>query len=202
MRLGVYGGTFSPVHLGHLIMAQDAMEQFELDEVLWVPCHIPSHKSTDSLPAVEHRVAMLDLALENDLRMRWSDMEILRGGTSYTIDSIRTLREEQPEDDLFFIIGSDSVFDLHVWKDIEELAKLCTFVTVARPGFDVERITAEETKLSPPVVMNLRAHVTVGHAVDISSSDIRARVAESLSIQYLVPDPVRMYIHEHHLYTS
>jgi nicotinate-nucleotide adenylyltransferase len=199
-RLGVLGGTFNPVHMGHLIMAQDALDFFELSKVLFVPCAHPPHKTGNDLIAAGHRLAMLETATEGDLHFEVSDMEIQRGGTSYTVDTMRTLAERYPGVEICFIIGTDSLLELHLWKDIEILLGLCRIVTITRPGYDMGTLTDADLQLSAPWSERLRADIRVGHLANISSSDIRYRVAEGMSIRYLVPAGVDMYIAEHSLY--
>ncbi|MBU4211114.1 MAG: nicotinate-nucleotide adenylyltransferase [Verrucomicrobia bacterium] len=199
-RIGILGGSFNPVHLGHLILAQDALETFDLAAVLFVPCDHPPHKPAASLVSVEHRMAMLEAALTGSLPFEVCDLEIRRGGT-YSIDTVRALAKHYPKDDLVFIIGSDTLPELHLWKDMRELLRLCRFVTLARPGFDLKAMTEKSLNLEPDLAQALLANVAIGHQVDISASDIRHRVAEGMSIRYLVPDAVDMYIAEHRLYS-
>lgn len=199
-RLGVLGGTFNPVHLGHLIMAQDALEHFELSKVLFIPCAQSPHKSPKELAPACHRLAMLEAALEGDLHFSVSDMEIHRGGVSYTIDSMQALSRDYPNSDLYFIIGADSLVELHLWKDAIRLLNLCRVVTIARPGIALKELNQAGLKLPEPWAERLMADVRVGHQVNISSTDIRYRVAEGLSIRYLVSPTVDMYISEHSLY--
>jgi nicotinate-nucleotide adenylyltransferase len=199
-NIGVFGGTFNPVHTGHLVMAQDALERFELDTVLFVPSRRPPHKDADELAPARHRVAMLDLAVAEDPRFEVSPVEIERDGLSYTVDTVQLLRRQNPGSDLSFIIGSDTLPELHSWKDIRRLLDLCEVVTVARPRFDLESMSHEELRLDPELSARLLTRVAVGHRVDISSSDIRMRIAEGMSIRYLVPPGVEMYITEHKLY--
>ncbi len=188
------------MHLGHLIMAQDAMEAFDLATILFVPCDHPPHKPAASLASVEHRAAMLDAALRGSLTFELCDLEIKRGGTTYSIDTVRALIKRYPDDELDFIIGSDTLPELHLWKDAQELLRLCRFVTIARPGFDIKSMTEKTLQLPPDLAKELLANVAIGHQVDISASDIRYRVAEGMNIRYLVPDAVDMYIAEHGLY--
>ena len=181
-------------------MAQDALEYFELSKVMFVPCANPPHKITNDLAPASHRLAMLEASLEGELRFEASDIEIQRGGTSYTIDTMRTLASAHPGVELCFIIGADSLTELHLWKDIESLLNLCRIVTIARPGIDLATLDKTDLKLPMSWAERLLADVRVGHLINVSSTDIRYRVAEGLSIRYLVPQGVDMYITEHSLY--
>lgn len=183
-----------------MILAQDALETFDLTTVLFVPCDRPPHKPAASLVSVEHRASMLEAALTGSFPFEMCDLEIRRGGTTYSIDTVRTLAKHYPESELVFIIGSDTLPEFHLWKDARELLRLCRFVTLARPGFDLTAMTAKNLNLEPDLAQALLANVAIGHQVDISASDIRYRVAEGMSIRYLVPDAVNMYITEHGLY--
>ncbi len=199
-RIGILGGSFNPIHLGHLIMAQDAREAFDLATVLFTPCDRPPHKPAAPMAAIEHRAAMLEAALAGSLYFQTCDLEIKRGGTTYSIDTVRTLIRKYPDNELIFIIGSDTLPELHLWKDAPELLRLCRFVTMARPGFDLQDMRNKDLQLGPELTQALLANVAIGHQVDISASDIRHRIAEGMSIRYLVPDTVEMYIAEHRLY--
>lgn len=200
MKIGILGGTFNPVHIGHLILAQDAMETFDLDKVLFVVCARPPHKPAALLAADEHRVAMLELALAGNPGFELCDLELRRGGTSYTVDTIRELQKQSPGDEFNFIIGSDSLPELRHWKEADALLGLCCFLVACRPGFDAEKITSETLGLSMLQTESLMANMFGGHQVDVSSSDIRHRAAEGMSLRYLVPAPVDLYIMEHRLY--
>lgn len=199
-RIGILGGTFNPVHMGHLILAQDAMEHFELATVLFVPCASPPHKPARDLLPSEHRLAMLEAALEGEIRFQVSRLETDRGGTSYTIDTARELSRLHPGAEINFILGSDSLLELHLWKEIGELLELCRFVTLTRPGADCDCLLKADLHLPPPWPDRLKQNIRAGHTVGISSTDIRYRVAEGLSIRYLVHPAVEMYIAEHSLY--
>ncbi|MEI8122045.1 MAG: nicotinate-nucleotide adenylyltransferase [bacterium] len=199
-RLGVLGGTFNPVHLGHLIMAQDALEHFELSKVVFVPCALPPHKSVAELAPARHRLAMLETAIEGDLRFEVSDIEIQRGGTSYTVETLRILAAEHPGVELYFIIGADSLPELHLWREVESLLSLCRVVTIARPGVNLDVLQTATMNLKDPWPVRIRSDIRMGHMVNVSSSDVRYRVAEGMGIRYLVPSGVEMYIAEHSLY--
>jgi len=201
-RIGVLGGTFNPVHLGHLILAQDALEIFELDQVIFVPCDKPPHKDASYVIPATHRLAMLQMALTGNPAFDICDLELRRGGTTYTVDTMRALTRRYQNVELVFIIGSDTLAELHLWKEIDALLNLCRFVTLARPGFDLNTFTEEKLKLPSPWPQTLLRQVAQGHVVEISSSDIRHRAAEDMRIRYLVPSPVELYIAEHNLYTG
>ena len=201
-RIGIFGGTFNPVHMGHLILAQDALEAFDLGKVLFVPCDIPPHKNALQLAPAAHRAAMLEKAIEDNPDFEICDIEIRRGGTNYSIDTVRHLQKLYPRHDLFFIIGSDSLMELHQWKDIDELLRLCRFVTFVRPGFDPTKVAGKALKLKTGLSRDLIKNVVAVHQIDISASDIRHRAAEGKNIRYLVPSFVEIYIAEHNLYKT
>ena len=144
---------------------------------------------------------MLEAALADSPVFEVCDLEVSRGGTNYTIDTMRELSTRYPSHELFCIIGADSLLELHTWRSINELLELCSFVTLSRPGCVIDA-HATQIKLPPPWPKRLLERLAVGHQIDISSSDIRYRVAEGLRIAYLVPQSVEMYIAEHNLYNN
>ncbi len=200
-RIGILGGTFNPIHLGHLILAQNALEGFDLERVIFVPCAIPPHKprSTQLADAV-HRLAMAQLAAEEDVALEVCDVEVRRGGISYTIDTLWQLQRMYPGASLTLVIGADALLELHQWKGVEQILRQCTVAAFARPGFDLRTLRPEDLNLPPPWPDRLLQNVSVGRLIDISSSDIRHRVLEGMSIRYLVPREVEIYITEHRLY--
>ncbi len=200
MRIGLFGGSFNPVHTGHLVIAQDAAESFGLDRVLFLPCGQPPHKPADALAPAEHRAAMIEASIEGDPRFALCRCELDRPGTTYTIDTVRALRAERPEDSLHFLIGADTLAELHSWKDIGDLLGLCEFLTLARPGFPLDSLDPDSFGLPPPWPELLLSRVARIHEVGISATDVRMRLAEGLSIRYLVPGCVERYISEYHLY--
>ncbi len=181
-------------------MAQDALELFELSKVVFVPSACPPHKPGGQLVSAEHRLAMVEAALEGDTRFEASDMELRREGPSYSVDTAREFRSLYPDAEIFFIIGSDSLPELHLWKDITVLLGWCRFLTIARPGFSLGPPDARDLGLGEPHSSMLRAHIKEGHLVNISSTDVRYRIAEGMSIRYLVHPAVEMYIAEHSLF--
>jgi len=200
-RIGILGGTFNPVHLGHLVLAQDAFEQCEMDRLLLVPCAQPPHKSERALAETRHRLAMVEAAVEGDPHISASAMEVDRGGTSWTVESLEALSAEHPDAELIFIIGSDTVGELHSWRRIDDILRLCRFAIASRPGA-APPDTAAQAGLSEDQFARLRTCWIDGHDIGIASRDIRMRIAEGLSIRYLVPQAVEMYIAEHGLYAQ
>ncbi|MCX7826997.1 MAG: nicotinate-nucleotide adenylyltransferase [Verrucomicrobiae bacterium] len=192
MKLGVFGGTFNPIHLGHLLLAEAAAEALALDRVLFIPAATPPHKRPRQLANARDRLRMVRLAIRGNDRFRCSDMEIRRDGPSYSVETLRHLRRLMPGARFFFLIGTDSLRELHTWKEASALARLCEFICVLRPG---ER--AGRSRLR-----GLRVHHVHGHPTDISSSDIRARLARGASVRYLMPEPVRRYIQKKRLYRT
>jgi nicotinate-nucleotide adenylyltransferase len=197
-RIGILGGTFNPIHLGHLLIAQDAMEQLGLERVKFIPSATPPHKAVDKLASERDRLRMIALAIRGNHCFEVDDIEVRRGGKSYSVDTLTELRRQEPRADFYFIIGADSLRELHLWREVQLLVTLCTFVTVSRPGFDPKPVV--DSRLDAATRRRLRQHVLRGHACDIASRDIRARVASGRSIRYLVADGVHAYIRRRRLY--
>jgi nicotinate-nucleotide adenylyltransferase len=198
-RIGVFGGSFDPVHMGHLTIAQDAVEQLELDRLIFIPAAVPPHKQGKTLAEGRHRFEMLQLATESNLSFEVSDMELQRGGVSYTFDTMTQVQFEHPGAELFFIVGIDSLTILHAWRNVDKLLEMCTIVPFARGGEDAARV-AEQIQLPESWKARLMERLIRIHEIEISASEIRMRLAEGLSIRYLVPPEVEMYIAEHGLY--
>ena len=198
-RIGVFGGSFDPVHMGHLTIAQDAVEQLELDRLIFVPAAVPPHKQGRTLAEGRHRLAMLELATEANLSFEVSDMELRRGGLSFTVDTMTQVQADHPGAELFFIVGLDSLTILHSWRNVGKLLEMCTVVPFARGGEDAARVAAQ-IQLPGDWETRLLERMIRIHEIEISASEIRMRLAEGLSIRYLVPPEVEMYIAEHGLY--
>ncbi len=198
MRLGVLGGTFDPVHVGHLLVAEQVRECLQLDEVLFVPAGQPWFKMGQRVTCARHRLAMLELAVVGNLRCRVSDMEIRRPGPSYTADTLEELgRERGGEVELYVIVGLDALNQMHRWHEPQRVLDLATVVGIARPGVeDRDRDSLDSIRRGA----SKEVMVLKGLRIDISASDIRQRVSRGLSIRYRVPDEVASYIHEHGLY--
>jgi len=189
-RLGVFGGTFDPPHLGHLIVAADAWESLSLERVLFVPAGHPPHKSGVLATTPVQRVQMTRAAIDGDSRFILDDLEIRRDGPSYTVDTLRELRAREPDAELVFLLGIDQFRSLDTWREPEEVSRLAQLGVLARGG--------ETLDLSGPYV-GIEAKV---RRVDISATEIRARVAAGKSIRHLVPEPVRRIIETEGLYRS
>ena len=189
-RIGVMGGTFDPIHHGHLAAASEVQRGFDLDEVVFVPTGEPYQKS--GVSQAEHRYLMTAIATASNPRFTVSRVDIDRPGPTYTIDTLRDLRKLRPDADLFFISGADAVAQILDWKDQEELWSLAHFVAVSRPGHALSIRGLPEQGVSSLEVP----------ALAISSTDCRARVDRGYPVWYLVPDGVVQYISKHHLYRS
>ena len=193
MKIGFLGGSFDPVHFGHLLAAQDAFEQHRLDRLILVPAAQAPLKPNDAQSTGEQRLEMLRAAVEWDGRFEVSDVEVKRGGVSYTIDSVRHFRALYPNDELFWIIGGDQLPQLHLWKDVAELAQLVQFIFLERPGYPVK---------AQPNVPGLRLHRCDGHLLAISSTELRDRTRKHLALDYFVPHKAIVYIRQHRLYLN
>ncbi len=193
-RLGVMGGTFDPIHHGHLLTAEEAAVQFGLDEVLFVPTGQPWMKEVRDVTAAEHRYLMTVIATASNPRFSVSRTDIDRVGPTYTVDTLRALREADPDAELFFVTGADAMLEIFQWKDPTEVLSLAHFIAATRPGYDLAHFEAEAPTAHPNVsVMNIPA-------LAISSTDIRQRVREGRPIRYLVPEGVKSYVEKAGLY--
>ena len=194
------GGSFDPVHIGHLIIAQDAVEQLNLSTIIFIPAAVPPHKQNLKQVSAEHRLNMLKLAVEADQRFSVSDTEVQRGGISYTVDTLQELRESLQTEKLFLIVGSDTLVDLHTWYKIDRVLEMCEIDAFIRPG--EESIESIEQKIKLPVKqkMQLMQNLMDAHRIEISSTEVRTRLLRGESIRYLVPPAVEAYIETHGLY--
>jgi nicotinate-nucleotide adenylyltransferase len=191
VKIGFLGGSFDPIHFGHLMAAQDAFEQHKLDRLVIVPAAQAPLKMSEAQSTSEDRLAMVRAATEWDTRFEVSDFELRKGGVSYTIDSARHFKSLYPNDQLFWVIGGDQLPQLHLWKDIEELAKIVEFIFLERPGYPVK---------AAPAIPGLRLHRCDGHLLAISSTELRDRTRRSLSLDYFIPHKAIVYIRDKALY--
>lgn len=197
MRIGIMGGTFDPIHHGHLFVAEEARARFSLNKVLFVPNGLPPHKKTYTITAATHRYNMTLIATHPNGAFGCSPIEITRKGLSYTVDTLTELRIQHPEAELFYITGIDAVADILSWKRHEEVVRLATFIAATRPGFDLRSL-----KDRLPGTYLERILLLGSTSIGISSSDIRARLAQGLPARYLTTDTVLEYIRKHNLYTN
>lgn len=224
MRIGVMGGSFNPIHYGHLVAAAEAQEEFYLDKVLFIPAAIPPHKGSEELIEPFHRLAMVILATLSNEKFIPCPIEIERGGKSYSVDTIIQLQQMYgPGAEFFFILGVDSFIDISYWKDAEKLLHLCNFIVTTRPGYDVDLVPeALEYSIKPrhrglnfelfedglpqrhPAIAisgsPFLVYLMKINSFEISSTDIRKRVSRGQSICYLLPDSVENYIRKNKLY--
>jgi nicotinate-nucleotide adenylyltransferase len=196
-RIGVIGGTFDPLHYGHLAAAEEVRVRANLSKVLFVVAGIPPHKLNEEVTAVEHRLAMVKLGIASNPHFQISRVDVDRPGPSYSVDTISILLEQYGEStEIFFIMGLDSLVEVPTWHQPQRLIELCHLVAVTRPGFDVDIRRLEE---SVPGISS-RVEIIDMPALDISSSELQRRVSEGLPIKYQVPEEVERYIEEQHLY--
>jgi nicotinate-nucleotide adenylyltransferase len=212
MRLGILGGTFDPVHLGHLRAAEEAMEFLGLDEICFVPVAVPPHKSEKNILSFESRWRMLQLATAGNPRFRLSDLELRLPGKSYTVNSLKRFHKENPGAELFFLVGCDAFFEMDTWHDYREIFGLAHIVVLCRPECSQEEILEFAAgkvsglyeavpgtgRIAHPELCSI--YNLLNTRMDISSTRIRELVAEGRSVRYLVPDNVWSYIAENALY--
>lgn len=198
-RLGIMGGTFDPIHHGHLVAASEVAHFLSLDEVMFVPTGAPWQKSEREVAPPEDRYLMTVIATAANPEFDVSRVEIDRPGVTYTVDTLVELRETYGADaDLFFITGADALWEMTSWKDIDRVARLATFIGATRPGYDVEAAAAVREVLAA----GFKIELLEVPALAISSTEIRDRVAERRAIRYLTPEPVAVYIRKRGLYRA
>ncbi|HND53027.1 MAG TPA: nicotinate-nucleotide adenylyltransferase [Pirellulaceae bacterium] len=202
MRLGVYGGTFDPVHFGHLLLAECCREQARLDEVWFVPAAIPPHKQSSQVGAAEHRLEMLRLAVSGYSEFVVSDCELRRGGVSYTVDTLEEIRAARPNDELFFLLGADALNDLIGWRAPARIIELATLVAVHRADAAAPNWAALEGLFQSHPLESGRAWQVEMPRIDFSSRELRARVSRGESIRFRTAPSVEDYIQRHGLYRN
>ncbi|GAA4107831.1 nicotinate-nucleotide adenylyltransferase [Knoellia locipacati] len=186
------GGTFDPIHHGHLVAASEVQSLFDLDEVIFVPTGEPWQKADKVVSEAEHRYLMTVVATASNPHFLVSRVDVDREGPTYTIDTLRDLRAQHPDDELFFITGADALAQILSWKDVDELWELAHFIGVTRPGYELSEYGLPEDRVTLQEVP----------AMAISSTDCRDRVSDGEPVWYLVPDGVVQYINKHHLYAG
>ncbi len=202
MRIGIFGGTFDPVHLGHLILAEQCREQGKLDQVWFVPAARPPHKQEQPLTSFDRRAEMLALAVAGQPAFQVHDLERRRAGPSYTVDTLTEIHEQHPKDDLLLLIGSDVLPDLAYWREPQRIVSLARLLVVARLGWPTWSADKLGEALQLPATEILPFQEIHAPLIDISSRDLRSRIARRQSVRYLVPRAIEAYIEAHHLYQA
>ncbi len=210
-RVGLFGGTFNPIHLGHLRGAEEIRESFRLDEVVFIPSANPPHKSKEEIIDARHRVEMVRLAISSNSFFSLSEVELSRQGKSYSIDTLRHFCE-RGQDTFFFILGGDAFVEIETWKDFKNLFDFCHFIVMARPGFEKTPIASRlPSSLTSDFQYDLESKVWVHRSgnhlyfkeisfLDISSTKIREFIERGESVKYLVPPETEVYLHQYGLY--
>jgi nicotinate-nucleotide adenylyltransferase len=200
MRLGIFGGSFDPVHYGHLLLAESCREECRLDQVWFVPAAAAPHKRPGAVASPTQRVEMLRLATGGNEAFLVSTIEIDRGGVSYTVETLEAIRREQPEAEIFFLMGADSLADLPTWRDPARICELAIPIVVARAGAAPPDYSVLAPLVSADRLEAIRQLRVEMPAVDLRASDLRRRVAAGLGIRYRTPRAVEKYIETHELY--
>ncbi len=202
-RVLLFGGSFDPIHHGHLIVSRAAAEAIAAERIILIPSASPPHKQNVALTPADHRVELCRRAVAEDPLFEVSDWETRQAGPNYTLLTVRHFRQALPADTaLYWLVGMDSLAELHTWYRVGELADACTLVAVGRPGVPAPSRAALESFLSPEQAGRILAHLVPSPLVEISATDIRARVGAGLSIRYLVPEAVREAIAKAALYRT
>ena len=196
-RIGIFGGTFDPPHLGHLILASEAQSQLELTRLLWTLTPEPPHKQDQPITSIEHRLAMVNLAIADNPSFELSRVELDRPGPHYTIDTVKLIADQNPDAEIVPIIGGDSLHDLPTWHKPKELLYACHWVGVMRRPEDSANLEALERELPG---ISSKIHYVDAPLLEIASREIRSRIAEGRTFRYYLADPVYHYISQHHLY--
>jgi nicotinate-nucleotide adenylyltransferase len=202
MRIGVFGGTFDPVHLAHLILADQAREQGKLDQVWFIPAARPPQKDGQSITRFETRVEMLALAIAGNPAFQIQELEKERTGPSYTVDTLAELRRRQPQDTFFLLIGGDSLADFPTWYNPQGILAQAGLMVMARPGTSLYTVEELRARLRLGAEASVSLEVIWAPLIEIASRVLRRRVSEGRSIRYMVPRAVEAYIHQHRLYVS
>ena len=193
MKICLFGGTFDPPHIGHLLIAQTVYEAENFDKILFIPAYAPAHKN--GVTSMKHRIEMVKIAISDNPNFEFSDVDIVRKGTSYTIDSIVDIKRNYKltNDEIYYLIGSDSLIDFKNWKDAIEILDECNVIVAIRPGFRPSAI---------PHWILQKIHIANIPRIELSSSKIRSRWVKNLTIRYMVTLPIWEYINENNLYSS
>jgi len=213
-RIGLFGGTFDPIHCGHVKAVESVQNIFSFDRILFIPSYIPPHKESVDVASAEHRLKMVELALSSFNRFFPSSIEIDARGTSYSIVTLNRIKEMYPQTEVFFLLGIDAFLEIDTWKDYEAVLEQCSFIVMNRPGFrlaDAKKILTEKynqrmVEVSGPIekedeeLFSHKIYLLSIDTLDISSSEVREKVGKNQSIESLVPENVENYIKERRLY--
>lgn len=197
-KIGIMGGTFNPIHFGHLFIAEEVKDVHGLDEIIFIPTGNPPHKSNANILDGNIRYQLTKLAVQSIDYFSVSSIEVERTGYSYSIDTLKSLHKDRPDVKWFFILGADAFLYLKKWKQVEEVSRYCEFIVVARPGYDQKELKTAQKELKS--LHGIESHLINIEGVNISSTLIRTRCKENRSIKYLLPEAVRMYILENDFY--
>lgn len=201
LRIGIMGGTFNPIHQGHIMLAQRAYEQFQLDKVLVIPNKLPVYKEHDELLDSRQRSQMVLLAIRDFPYMEFSDLELTRPGPTYTIDTLYALQEQYSDAELFFILGGDSLLELHKWRQYKEILALSAILCAKRENADVPELNRAKERLQHEVP-EAKIYIMETPMMNISSTEIREQFQTGDKTPTGIPKAVLNYIQEHHLYQS
>jgi nicotinate-nucleotide adenylyltransferase len=202
-KIGIMGGTFNPIHFGHLVTAEEALIQFHLERVIFIPTGEPPHKTTGKIASPEDRYLMTVMATASNREFYVSRIEIDKKGKSYTIDTLRELKKIYGKDsELFFITGADAILEILTWKDTEEIIALCKFIAATRPGYNISKMEDLKKRLFNEKVEMAEQCLFIMEipALAISSTDIRNRIKSNRPIKYLLPESVSSYLLKNELY--
>ena len=200
MRIGIFGGSFDPIHQGHLILAEQCLEHASLDEVWFIPAALSPHKQDGAHANDRQRVEMIEFAIAGHSSFLLSKTELERGGVSYTVDTLTQINEEKPDDDLFLLIGGDSLAKFDTWRNPEKICRLATPLVVGRPGSPPVDLSAFEPYADQQQMAEIERYAFDSRMIEISSTELRARSAAGRSLRYLLPRAVEKYIETKELY--
>ena len=198
-KIGIMGGTFNPIHNGHLVLAETAYEQFKLDQILFMPTKNPYYKKMNQSATLKDRSAMVKLAIKDNPAFAFSDLELLRDGNTYTVETLRILTKNHSDTDYYFIMGADSLYHFETWRDPQDILNMAVLLVAARDDVSSHAIEGQIEYLENKYE-SAKIHCLFTPNLEISSNNIRKRCKEGRSIRYLLPEKVREYILKHGLY--